>query len=174
MPNHCFNRVTFYSDDTTAILKLHKKFNLGLENDDNTETTKTVFGQFIPEPDWENIPLTEETVKEYSWDKPRGEVGEKPVMIIDEESPFRNGLRFKSSDKQDDRWYNWRCQNWGTKWDCYSLEIDDTDMPHGFQVTFETAWSPPEEVCYAIRDQFDDLSVSWFYDEPGCEVAGYL
>ena len=26
MPNHCHNRVTFYSDDTTAILKLHKIF----------------------------------------------------------------------------------------------------------------------------------------------------
>ena len=54
------------------------------------------------------------------------------------------------------------------------MEMDDTDMPHGFEVTFETAWSPPEEVCYAIKDQYDDLSISWFYDEPGCEVAGYL
>jgi len=174
MPNHCHNRVTFYSDDTTAILKLHKIFLKGIETDDNAEPNDTVFGSFIPEPDWENIPLTSETVQEYSWDKPRGEIGEKPVMVINEDKPFLNGLRFKSSDKQDDRWYNWRCQNWGTKWDCYSLEIDDTDMPHGFQVTFETAWSPPEEICYAIREQFDDLSVSWFYDEPGCEVAGYL
>jgi len=29
-------------------------------------------------------------------------------------------------------------------------------------------------VCYAIKEQYDDLSISWFYDEPGCEVAGYL
>ena len=65
-------------------------------------------------------------------------------------------------------------QNWGTKWDAYTMEIDDTDMPHGFEVTFETAWSPPEEVCNAIREQYDDLSISWFYDEPGCEIAGYL
>ena len=56
-------------------------------------------------------------------------------------------------------------QNWGTKWDAYTMEIDDTDMPHGFEVQFETAWSPPEEVCHAIREQFDDLSISWFYDE---------
>ena len=54
------------------------------------------------------------------------------------------------------------------------MEIDDTDMPHGFEVQFETAWSPPEEVCNAIREQYDDLSISWFYDEPGCEIAGYL
>ena len=174
MPNHCHNRVTFYSDDTTAILKLHKIFLSGIENDDDSETRQTVFGHFIPEPNWEEIPLTEETCQEYSFSNPRGEVGECPKMIVDKDKPFRSGLRFESTDVMDDRWYNWRVQNWGTKWDCYSLEIDDTDMPHGFQVTFETAWSPPEEVCYAIREQFDDLSVSWFYDEPGCEVAGYL
>ena len=174
MPNHCHNRVTFYSDDTTTILKLHKVFSRALKNDDNTETTKTVFGEFIPEPDWTKVPLTENTVKEYSWDKPRGEVGECPVMIIDEEQPIRNGLRFKSTGVMDDRWYNWRVQNWGTKWDCYSLEIDECDMPHGFEVNFETAWAPPEEIHTAICEQFDDLSISWFYDEPGCEVAGYL
>lgn len=169
MPNHCHNRVTFYSDDTTAILKLHKIFSKGLANDDNVDTG-SVFGHFIPEPDWTKIPLNENTLQEYSWDKPRGELGELPVMSDD---PFK-GLHFASTGKQDDRWYNWRVQNWGTKWDCYSLEIDECDMPHGFEVNFETAWSPPEEVCTAIREQFDDLSLSWFYDEPGCEVAGYL
>jgi len=129
-----------------------------------------VFGEFIPEPDWTKVPLNENTVQEYSWDKPRGEIGELPVMS---EDPFK-GLHFPSTGKQDDRWYNWRCQNWGTKWDAYSMEIDEVDMPNGFEVTFETAWSPPEEVCYAIKEQYDDLSISWFYDEPGCEVAGYL
>ena len=170
MPNHCYNRVSLYSDDTTVILRLHEIFKIGLDPNDE----RTVFGQIIPEPNWEEIPLNEETVQEYSWDKPRGEIGECPVMVINEDKPFLNGLRFKSTDKQDDRWYNWRCQNWGTKWDAYSLEIDDCDMPHGFEVNFETAWSPPEEIAEAIREQFDDLSMSWFYDEPGCEVAGYL
>ena len=112
--------------------------------------------------------------QEYSFSNPRGKVGECPKMIVDEDKPFRSGLRFESTDVMDDRWYNWRVQNWGTKWDAYTMEIDDTDMPHGFEVQFETAWSPPEEVCNAIREQFDDLSISWFYDEPGCEIAGYL
>ena len=170
MPNHCHNRVTFYSDDTTAILKLHKVFSRALKNDDNTETTKTVFGEFIPEPDWTKVPLNENTIQEYSWDKPRGEVGELPVMSDD---PFK-GLHFPSTGKQDDRWYNWRNANWGTKWDAYSMEIDDSEMPNGLEVTFETAWSPPEEIHSAISEQFDDLSMSWFYDEPGQEVAGYL
>ena len=169
MPNHCHNRVTFYSDDTTAILKLHNIFKKGLANDDNVDTG-SVFGHFVPEPDWTKIPLAAKDLKEYSFSSPRGEEGELPVMS---DEPCK-GLHFASTGMQDDRWYNWRVQNWGTKWDCYSLEIDDCDMPHGFEVNFETAWSPPEEIHSAISEQFDDLSMSWFYDEPGCEIAGYL
>ena len=173
MTNHCSNRVSFYGDSESEIQKLHDIFSKGLENDDNVDTG-SVFGHFIPEPNWEEIPLHENDVKEYSFSNPRGEVGECPVMIIDKETPFRSGLRFKSTNVMDDRWYNWRVQNWGTKWDCYTLEIDDSDLPHGFEVTFETAWSPPEEVCSAIREQYPNVSISWFYDEPGCEIAGYL
>ena len=173
MPNHCSNRVSFYSDNESDIEKLHSIFLKGIENDDNVDTG-SVFGHFIPEPDWANIPLSEADQYEYSFSSARGEVGELPVMVINEDSPFMNGLRFKSTNVQDDRWYNWRVQNWGTKWDCYTLEIEDSDMPHGFEVTFETAWSPPEEVCTAIREQYPDVSISWFYDEPGCEIAGYL
>ena len=173
MPNHCSNRVSFYSDNESDIQKLHSIFLKGLENDDEVDTG-TVFGHFIPEPDWSTIPLHENDVKEYSFSNPRGEIGECPKMIIDKDRPFRSGLRFESTDVMDDRWYNWRVQNWGTKWDCYTLEIDDSDLPHGFEVTFETAWSPPEEVCYAIREQYPNVSISWFYDEPGCEIAGYL
>ena len=169
MPNHCHNRVTFYSDDTTAIQRLHSIFLKGVENNDEVDTG-SVFGNFVPEPDWEKIPLAESDLKEYSFSSARGEVGELPVYSDDK----MKGLHFASTGHQDDRWYNWRVQNWGTKWDCYSMEMDDTDMPHGFEVTFETAWSPPEEIHSAICEQFDDLSISWFYDEPGCEVAGYL
>ena len=144
MPNHCHNRVTFYSDDTTLITKLHNIF-----KSDN------IFTQFIPEPDWANTP---------------NEKGELPIQPEPDSMyppQFPDGTT-------DDRWYSWRLANWGTKWDCYAVEIDDSDMHNGFEVTFDTAWSPPEEICYAIKDQFDDLCVSWFFDEPGMEVAGYL
>ena len=41
-------------------------------------------------------------------------------------------------------------------------------------IEFNTAWSPPEAICNAIRELYEDVSVSLFYDEPGCEIAGYL
>ena len=144
MPNHCHNRVTFYSDDTTLITKLHNIF-----KSDN------IFTQFIPEPDWANTP---------------NEKGELPIQP-EPDSMFPPQF---PDGTTDDRWYSWRLANWGTKWDAYEVEIDDSEMHNGFEVTFDTVWSPPEEICHAIKEQFDDLCVSWFFDEPGMEVAGYL
>ena len=156
MPNHCHNRVTIYgsgndTDETRSqIAKLKQIF-----EDEST------FGQIIPEPDWPNTPLTDSSVGNWLTDK-RGDVGELPV----------NG-RFQSTDRSDDRWYDWRLANWDTKWDAYDVHIVDDD-PDQLEVEFNTAWSPPEAICNELREQYPDLSVSWFYDEPGCEIAGYL
>ena len=95
MPNHCHNRVTFYSDDTTAIQTLHSIFSKGLDNDDETDPVGyfSVFGHFVPEPDWKNIPLAESDLKEYSFSSARGEVGELPVYSDDK----MKGLHFAST-----------------------------------------------------------------------------
>ena len=121
MPNHCFNRVSFYSDNEEHIKNSTKFLNqVQPYVDDSIWSNHT-------RTNWADIPLTENDVKEYSFSKPRGEVGEKPIMF-EEKQPFRNGLRFKSTDVMDDRWYNWRVHNWGTKWDCYDLSTDDCDF----------------------------------------------
>ena len=154
MPNHCHNRVTIYTatgdDDSVAkIAKIKQMF-----EDENC------FGQIIPEPDWANMPLMSNELKFLG--RERGKVGELPV----------NG-RFQSTDQQDDRWYDWRIQNWDTKWDCYDVVVTDED-PECTEIEFNTAWSPPEAICTELREQYPDLSFTWFYDEPGCEIAGYL
>ena len=149
MPNHCHNRVTFYSANTEAVAKLKQIF-----EDENC------FGQIIPEPDWANMPLMSNELKFLG--RERGKVGELPV----------NGT-FQSTGQQDDRWYDWRVQNWDTKWDAYDVVVTDDD-PECLEIEFNTAWSPPEAICHAIREQYEDVSISWFYDEPGMEIAGYL
>ena len=163
MPNHCHNRVTIYGsgNDTdesrTQIAKIKQIF-----EDENS------FTQIIPEPDWHNTPLMSSDMKPYALQK--GKVGELPVY---KDGVFGKQLRFASTDIVDDRWYDWRIQNWDTKWDAYDVEITDDD-PDQLEVQFSTAWSPPEAICSALREQYPDLSVSWFYDEPGEEIAGYL
>ena len=165
MPNHCYNRVQVYSQNPEVIKEIHDIFETGT----NPYVDKTVFGQIIPEPDWTNTPLADEDVQEYNWSKKRGEVGELPVV---KDKGFGEGLYFESTDVNDDRWYNWRVANWGTKWDCYDLTIDEDEQELNLQ--FNTAWSPPEEICRALKEKFEDADIQWFYDEPGMEFAGYL
>ena len=43
-----------------------------------------------------------------------------------------------------------------------------------FQIHFDTAWAPPEDVASELKRQYKKVSIQWFYDEPGCESAGYL
>jgi len=165
MPNHCHNRVTFYSsgNDTDESRKQIEDIRAIFDEE-------SIFTQIIPEPDWLNTPLMSKDVKEYSFSEPRGKVGELPVMTKTE---YGMSSRFPSTGHIDDRWYDWRVQNWDTKWDAYDVEFVDVD-PDQFEVTFDTAWSPPEAICNALREQYPDLAISWFYDEPGCELAGYL
>ena len=157
MPNHCHNRVTIWSEDQATI-----------ENLKNLFEGEQVFGQLIPEPDWANTPLMSKDVQGIVYD--RGKVGELPQYV---EDPWKR-LIFKSSDRVDDRWYDWRLQNWDTKWDAYDVQVEGGFDDDEIIVEFNTAWSPPEAVCHALREQYPEATVQWFYDEPGCEIAGYL
>ena len=161
MPNHCHNRVTFYSQDTDKsreqIAKLKEIF-----------SDEKVFGQIIPEPDWANTPLLS---SDNRYGTKYGNDGELPILQTDR---YGDCLRFQSTGIADQRWYDWRVQNWDTKWDAYDVEQHDFDDPDQYEVTFNTAWAPPDAICNQIREDYPDVEVSWFYDEPGCELAGYL
>ena len=157
MPNHCHNRVTFYSANTEAVAKLKQIFE-----------DESCFGQIIPEPDWANTPLMSSELKFIGTE--RRKVGELPQYV---DTDYGISQRFKSTDVADDRWYDWRLHNWDTKWDAYDVCVTDED-PESVEIEFNTAWSPPEAICNRIREDYPDVSVSWFYDEPGCEIAGYL
>ena len=149
MPNWCYNRVSVYSENTKDMDELFDIFN-----------NENPFNALIPSPVWSETP---------------NEDGELPVL---EEHKDADGKvlftthKFPKSGKTDDRWYDWQIQNWGTKWEPADISVEQCDEE--LELTFNTAWSPPEDICRAIRNKYPDISVSWFYDEPGMEVAGYL
>ena len=60
----------------------------------------------------------------------------------------------------------------GTKWDAdmHDIEYQDSEI---LELTFNTAWSPPEGVMEKLREKYPELSFQCFYDEPGCEISGY-
>ena len=40
-------------------------------------------------------------------------------------------------------WYDWDCENWGTKWNACETECSEPDEKGWCLVTFDTAWSQP-------------------------------
>ena len=75
MPNHCHNRVTFYpaGNDTSKAIEDIKEIKKMFEDEE-------CFTQIIPEPDWANTPLDEQTAGNWLHSK-RGEVGELPAKV---------------------------------------------------------------------------------------------
>jgi len=71
-----------------------------------------------------------------------------------------------------DNWYDWQITNWGVKWDVSDIELEEGEDYLTYR--FDTPWGPPEGIHAMIRDEFPDISMSWFYDEPGMMMAGYL
>ena len=125
MPNWCSNRVSFYSDDTSALEKLKNIF----ESDEP-------FNSLVPAPDWKNTP------------NDKGELPVKREMKDTEGRVFHTTYDFPDG-KNDDRWYDWNICNWGTKWEVSDVECDHWDG-NSFECEFETAWSPPEGIYLSL------------------------
>ena len=149
MPNWCQNRVSFYSEDTSALEKLLNIF----QSDEP-------FNSIVPSPDWKTTP------------NDKGDLPVKREMKNPDGRVVYTTYDFPDGTN-DDRWYDWNVNNWGTKWEVSDVECDHWDG-NSFECEFETAWSPPEGIFYALRQLFPDVDVTWFYDEPGMMVAGYL
>ena len=73
-------------------------------------------------------------------------------------------------------WYDWRCKNWGTKWNAYDIEIEwDDKYKEHIEIEFKTAWSPPEPIYFKLRKIFgEDLYINWFCRDEGDNYCGYV
>ena len=164
MPNWTQNEVTFSSVKTTNIKKIKEIFEKG-----------SPFGQLIKEPKWDIVPLKGNEKVSYYQNKPLGKKGELPII---EELKLNNGevmklSKFKSTNEQDTRWYDWRSKNWGTKWDVPTDEIDVDEIFVGrIVVEFATAWSAPYPIYKKFRDKFKDVEIEWWARDEDDQTNG--
>ena len=71
-----------------------------------------------------------------------------------------------------ENWYNWRIENWGTKWDVDGhADVGIVDIKEN-EVTlyFDSAWSPPLEFYMALEDL--GWIVEGYYYESGMNFVG--
>ena len=71
---------------------------------------------------------------------------------------------------EKDNWYDWNCENWGTKWDVMNATYDMTEDKTQITLEFNTAWSAP----IAFYQKMSELgfTIEALYNEPGMEFAG--
>ena len=164
MPNWTTNEVTFSSAKTTNIKKIKDIFEKG-----------SPFGQLIKEPNWSELPLKGNEKVSYFQDKPLGEKGELPYIeeIKLSDGEVMKSLRFKSTNEQDIRWYDWRLQKWDTKWDVPKGEIEITEINNGsIVIGFDTAWCPPYSIYKKLRDKFKDVKIEWWARDEDDQTNG--
>jgi hypothetical protein len=83
-------------------------------------------------------------------------------------------------------WWNWRVENWSTKWEISleGLEYEQDEDgnydngglgPHA-RITgwFDSAWAPPTGACIAYGEANDDVKITLDYHEPGMCFVGQL
>ncbi len=54
-----------------------------------------------------------------------------------------------------ENWYDWKCKNWGTKWNSVDTEIIE-DERDGLTYSFNTAWDCPREVVEKLQHILDE------------------
>lgn len=74
-----------------------------------------------------------------------------------------------------DNWYDWRCENWGTKWEvCEFYGVDRQGDTISF--AFSSAWAPPipayQTFLMNMSEQKQDVSLKAYYYEGGCDFMG--
>lgn len=119
----------------------------------------------------------------------KGRFSRSPVLIklSDEIQETNEGITQEESDALIKKygynnWYDWRCANWGTKWDVCKNSFMELENA----VCFTTAWCTPvealERLCTLLQRSFDVLvqnqgengeiyCYSYYYDEDDNSVS---
>ena len=77
-------------------------------------------------------------------------------------------LRPRPAD-QEENWYDWNINHWGTKWDISVIDYDRYD-DETIWISFETAWSPPIALYEYLSE--NDWHVDAVYHEGGMGFCG--
>ena len=154
MPNWCSNTIEI-TGPKSAISNLWEQ----------AQANNGLLAALRPEPDYSATPVAEafpEVSAQYAKTESEREAALKNEPTI-----------------REDSWWDWRVQNWGSKWDV-DLDgvefVDNGDGSASIVGSFDSAWSPPTEAVAHFFQQSEDLGVDLHMDlmyyEPGMAFAG--
>ena len=164
MPNWCSNRVRVTGE--VEVVKLFKEF-VKSEDEPFSFNTISPMPKELHEVQSPVTIKTQEEIDEYK-EKHQDDAMVSGFPITQE--TYDSLMRKHGCTN----WYDWANDIWGTKWDCHSVVYEDEFGGEEITYRFDTAWGPPEGIYSTLIEKFPTLHISWFWDEPGMEEAGYL
>ena len=81
-------------------------------------------------------------------------------------------IKANKKDSSNNDWYVWANNKWGTKWDCYEIELTHTDNYTCY--SFETAWSPPFNWLETVSKKYPHLKFNVEWGEEGGEGGSFM
>ena len=162
MPNWCENSVTIGHKLKRKLIPLAKEC-----MKDKTH----LFNLIMPEPEWMTTPNDKGGLPKLK------DIKNKKGDVIMQIKEFPDGT-------VDDRWYDWRCVNWGTKWevnefyqdffpiDYHGANKTNIDRSYNYElyIGFDSAWAPPLGIYNELVKQ--GFYISADYMEPGSGYCG--
>jgi len=97
--------------------------------------------------------------------------------LLDAMHPMPKELHDTTSPSDEDNWYNWRVENWGTKWEVSSEGLEFEDNGDGTACLtgwFDSAWAPPINAYNHYLDRMEGaITLEASFYEPGMDFAGF-
>jgi hypothetical protein len=141
MPNWCNNTITIEHKDSAKINEVVKSLTTKI-NDDTNESL--FFTYCKPEPDYSKTKV---------------------------KSTYPEITKKEYVEDINQKWWDWRVQNWGTKWNIEVLDEDRITVEDN-TVIFDcgTAWSPPIEALVELENKGFEIECDYY--EGGCAFIG--
>jgi len=164
MPNWCNNRLTI-----TAPAHILTEIRQLLQSGD----IPISFQNVVPVPPEIRTADTEDDARYDAWASAYNDTVPADATPEDMERHYKaytaaNGAR----PRPGERWYNWRLENWGTKWDLDEQTRTIRVSPTSVTYVFDTAWSPPCPIVLALGKRFPRAKLTLWYSEPGLGFRG--
>jgi len=101
-------------------------------------------------------------------------VGDEKIEQMEHTTMLFNKI-LPRPEEEDENWYEWNIENWGTKWEPDIIHFDREDDTTVYWEMY-TAWAPPEGIYNKLVDDWkdEDVHICWFFREDGMQFAGFL
>lgn len=99
------------------------------------------------------------------------EVAPLPKRDGETEEQYKTRMKQYKKEFGYDNWYDWRLNNWGTKWDVYdfNLYVEEAD---NIECNFLSAWGPPLLWLTKAIEMFPKLHFRMDYIDEGDNFCG--